>query len=159
MQLFLMTCRFLGSWLLVAGPILQAALELQGLDFELSKVRQQMRDAAPAKVSPLWWLLPPIKLVLERRYLREARDRMVQALSYEEFEGLLEFTNKATGWLYVAGGGLLLAISATDEVVGHFHWPWWALVAGCVALLVVASFNMRVRLRKTRTMLDHKRSA
>ncbi|MFT3835627.1 MAG: hypothetical protein QM723_01350 [Myxococcaceae bacterium] len=157
MQLFLLACRFLGSWLLVAGPVFQAALELQGLDFEWGRLRTKMRELAPPKVSPLWWLVPPVKLILERRYLRSARERLTATLSAEELEGMMEFTNKSTGWFFVAGGGLLLAINATWEVAEHFKLPSWLFVVLCVVFALLCALNTQARLWRTHADLEKKR--
>jgi len=50
---------FAGAWLLVAGPIYQAAIELEAEEIE----RDAIRDAAQAVPGPppnsrWWWLIP-----------------------------------------------------------------------------------------------------
>ena len=39
--------------------------------------------------------------------------------------GLVRFINKATGWLYVALGALLIAVKETWELVEYNEWPTW----------------------------------
>ncbi|MGH7241467.1 MAG: hypothetical protein ACREGB_04175, partial [Candidatus Saccharimonadales bacterium] len=61
METFVLWLGFIGAWLLFAGPIYQAALELQDEDIEMDRIRAAGRKVEkPADVSVWWWLLPPI---------------------------------------------------------------------------------------------------
>jgi hypothetical protein len=61
-------CGYVGAWLLVAGPIYQAALELQEQDIERDRIQQVTAQVpAPAPVSAWWWLLPPVRYLLAQR--------------------------------------------------------------------------------------------
>jgi len=112
---------FIGAWLLFAGPIYQAALELMDQDIEIDRIKSA-RDTviAPPKVSALWWFIPPIKLYLEHRRSSQYKRRHLETLSPEDLEALIAFTNKATGWFMVAAGGLCIAIKETYELC-HAH--------------------------------------
>lgn len=137
-------CGFAGAWLLVAGPIWQAALELreEQLDHEMF---DRANSAVPdvARVSLWWWLLPPVAYVLQRRRVRIQRDAMFKALGHDELEKAVNFLNKANGWIIVAGGAALLAVKETWELIELLEWPvavFWILVVvmafGCIAVTV-----------------------
>ena len=51
---------FLGAWLLVAGPIYQAVIELEAEAFERDAVAAvSAMVEPPPRTSAWWWLLPP----------------------------------------------------------------------------------------------------
>jgi hypothetical protein len=130
-------------------------VEQHGL--EIDRLRERLRAFAPPKVSPLWWLLPPVKIILERISLYQYRNKLLEALSREEFEALLDFTNKGTGWLFVAGGGFLLPVNETWEVAERWQLgPWWyaGLCALCVGLCVL---NTSLRVSSTNRRLVKKK--
>jgi hypothetical protein len=133
-------CGFLGAWLLVAGPVYQAVLELRAERIESDRLRRAAHEVTPpSPVSPWWWLLPPVKLVLERRRRERHQDLVVSHLSDEDYEALRSFINKATGWLLVGSGGLLIAAKETFELVEHEEWPtaaFWVLVVAMTGLAV-----------------------
>jgi hypothetical protein len=148
-------CGFVGAWLLVAGPLYQAALELQEQDLERERIRQVTAQvAAPAPVSPWWWLLPPVRYVLAQRRARRWRADMVAALDREDLESLVEYFDKARGWLLVGAGGFLLATKETWELREHYEWPravfWIFLVAAALA----AALNTVLSVRHTHQVLD-----
>lgn len=148
-------CGFIGTWLLVAGPLYQAALELQDEDIEqehLHAVRQTLPPPRPT--SAWWWLFPPVRIVLARRRSDAYRRAFIAQLPDEDVESLLSFINKATGWLYVASGGLLLAINETYELCKHMEWSLavcW-LIAGVLAAGCVA--NTAVRMARSKRIID-----
>jgi hypothetical protein len=135
---------FLGAWLLVAGPLHQARVELAEEEFERERF-QEVVDVVgpPTRVSSWWWLLPPLRLYLGRR-AKDRWDRQVWlALPDEDFEVLSSFMSKARGWLLVGTGGLLIATKETWELVEAHErpqWLFWVLIAGmagvCVAYTV-----------------------
>ena len=148
-------CGFLGGWLLVAGPVFQAALELQEEQFEREAYQganlQAEHEIRP--VSHWWWLLPPLGYQLARHRARRVRDAAVAALEPQQRAALTRFLNKATGWLYVAIGGSLIATKETWELRETYEWPvavFWVL-APAMALLCAA--NTTVRLSRTQHML------
>ena len=147
-------CGFAGAWLLFGGPVYQALLELTEQDIErdrLAEVGQQVQGPPP--VSRWWWLLPPVWYALERRRRRQWREAVVAALAHEEVEALVNYFDKATGWLLVGLGGFLLATKETWELIEHYEWPtyvFWILV---VAMVALASLNAARRTARTRTVL------
>ena len=68
MAVFIAWSGFLGAWLLVAGPIYQAAIELEEEDVEREVIAEASANVeAPPRVSPWWRLLPPVAYLLHRR--------------------------------------------------------------------------------------------
>src|SRR4051812_35647846 len=119
-------CGFFGAWLLVAGPIYQAAIELDAEEVARDAMERATERLPPTpRPSPWWWLLPPVGYWKNRRRSRQQRDQVMSVLTVDELEGLLRFINKATGWLYVALGALLIAVKETWELVEYNKWPTW----------------------------------
>ena len=123
-------CGFLGGWLLVAGPIYQAALELGEQDVERAELGP--RPAGGARISPWWWLLPPVGYWKQRQRSRRVRREVMVSWTAEQLHAFVQFANKATGWLLVAAGAGLIAVKETGELAEHHHWP-----APVFALVVV----------------------
>jgi hypothetical protein len=140
-------CGFLGAWFLVAGPVYQAALELE----EESIERDEFADIArtlgpPPRVSPWWWLLPPVAYLLRRGRGRAYRRAVTNAMSRDQLERMVRFINKANGWLYVGLGGLLIATKETWELHEAYEWPpavFWVLLA-VMALACAANTAIRM---------------
>jgi hypothetical protein len=113
-------CGFLGAWLLFAGPIYQASLELRELEVQREDIEAATEGISqPPPVSAWWWLVPPVKYVFERRRNRAFRRDVMQALPPRELEGLITYLNKATGWLMVGAGGLLIAVGFVSLRMRH----------------------------------------
>jgi hypothetical protein len=137
---FILWCAFLGGWLLFAGPILQAALELreQELSREEFETANALVDREPP-VSGWWWLLPPVYYWLNHRRSDRMNKAMMKLLTPQQMSGLIDYVNKATGWLFVGTGGLLIAMKETWSLCEHYDWPlavYWALVVTMIALSV-----------------------
>jgi hypothetical protein len=132
-------CGFFGAWLLVASPVYQAVLELQAENIESDRLRN-LRTVVPepAGTSP-WWLLPPVYYVLERRRMTRHRQAIMDSLTDEDYESLTNYMNKATGWLFVGVGGLLIAAKETYELV---HGLEWSLVIFWLLVLVMISASI-----------------
>lgn len=154
MELFIAWIGFAGAWLLFAGPIYQAALELKEQDIEFERIRLSAAHVPkPTPVSPWWWLLPPVKLSLEKRRSRHYRQQYIKALSAEDAESLVSFMSKATAWLLVAAGGLCIAVKETYELAEHEHWAhsWFWLVV--VVMLLVSIANVITRLVRSKQII------
>ncbi len=69
---------FLGAWLLFAGPVFQASVELRAEDEARGRM-QQLADGLPPPppVSNWWWLLPPVRLVLSSRRSNDYRETVL----------------------------------------------------------------------------------
>jgi hypothetical protein len=156
METFINICGFFGSWLIVAGSLYQAALELKDQDIARDHIEETRQNIPPQRhASAWWWLLPPVKIVLERRLSNSWRRDFLQALPREDIAGLLSFMNKATGWIFVSSGGLLLAVKESYELIhgleANLVW-FWVL---CIVMPLLCALNTAVRARRTQQVLEH----
>lgn len=143
MPLLIAVAGFLGGWLLVAGPVYQAAVELDEERFDRTEIAA-VNDAVPPPppISTWWWLLPPVAMTKQRRLTRAHREAMLHHMTTEQLTRLLRFGAKATGWLIVALGAACIAAKETWEIVELLEWPSWSfivlLVAACAAAVIYA---------------------
>jgi hypothetical protein len=145
---------FFGAWLLVAGPLYQAAIELEQEDFEREEFGRIMQSLPPPpRSSPWWWLVPPVAYLRQRRQGRAYRDLILGALTPKQVEDMIRFRNKATGWLTVGAGALLIAVKETWELVGHSEWPVWVFWALLVVMAGVAALNTSLRMKRGHDMI------
>lgn len=113
---------FLGAWLLVAGPVFQAGVELRAEEEASERFRQLSTQVeAPPAVSPWWWLIPPVHVVLTQRRRGELRRQVVDLLTPEDLEVVRRYLAIARGWTYVAGGAALIALKETWELLEHYE--------------------------------------
>ena len=121
-------CGFLGAWALVVGPVHQAYLELSEEEFEREKFEGIRGTLAPPEpISAWWWLFPPAHLLLSRHRTEDYKDQMLLALDDEDFANLMSYMNKASAWMVVGAGGVLIATKETFELLEHLEWPEWLL--------------------------------
>lgn len=153
MTIAIVVCGALGAWLLLAGPLYQAALELREQEYDREGIDAASSTVpAPPRISPWWWLLPPVAYVLHQRQAREHRRAVMEALGPDQLRQTVEFLNKANGWLIVAGGAFLIAIKETYELVELVEWPiaiFWVLVVVLPLisfLYVIGRFAMTTRM-------------
>ncbi|WP_375492808.1 hypothetical protein [uncultured Jatrophihabitans sp.] len=152
-------CAFFGAWLLVAGPIYQAAIELRDEDIERDDIAAAAHTVdRPARVSPWWWLLPPVHILLRRRRNRAYRREVFDQLTAAQVEAFVSFMNKATGWLFVAGGALLLAVNETWELREREEWPIAVFWVVLVVLAFACAANTAVRMQRGQRMIDQRRT-
>ncbi len=142
---------FTGAWLLVIGSLYQALLELKSENLELGRIQTVVADVAPPpRPSPWWWLVPPVHLVLARVRTRTHVRAVVAAIPDDDYSALMAYANKAIGWMFVAGGGLLLAIGENYSIIEAEDWPqgaFWVLTFAAVlgSVLVVSATHARNR--------------
>ncbi|HEY4267368.1 MAG TPA: hypothetical protein VGM94_04160 [Galbitalea sp.] len=154
MDWFILACGSLGAWLLVAGPVYQAALELREQEIDREKIDSVVSSVAPAaRMSPLWWLLPPVAYFKQRQLSTEHRNRIMEALPKEQVEQTLTFMNKARGWLIVSLGAFLIAIKETWELAERLHWPIWVFVVIVVVAFVLCVAHAAYQMYATQKML------
>jgi hypothetical protein len=149
---------FLGAWLLVAGPLFQAYLELreQEVDRE-SWDRANKAIPKPDGFSAWWWLLPPVAWFKQQARNRAHQREVMKALDQHVTEQAVTFFNKANGWFIVAGGAALLGVKETWELVEVWDWPgwvFWVLVVVCPMLCVA---NLAARAIQSERMLGHEK--
>lgn len=145
MELLFLYCGFFGSWFLFAGPIFQAALELKDEDIERDRIRETAKKVTTVRrVSVWWWLLPPVKVYLESVQRRRWQKEYFRLMLPEDREAFVDFTSKARGWLFVAGGGLLIAGKETWELGEKLEWSH-LLIFGVIVLCTFVSLLYTVR--------------
>jgi hypothetical protein len=140
---------FAGSWLLVAGPVYQAAIDFQAEDLE----RSAIRDAADATAKPppfsrWWWLIPPVGYALQIRRSRADRRGVMTVLTSAQMELLVRFGNKATGWILISLGAFLVALTETWTLREVYDWPLAVYVLVVAVMLLASASYTAVRLRR-----------
>lgn len=139
MALLVKICGIVGAWLFFVGPSYQAVLELRAEVRELDRRGNPWRRLQqPASVSPWWWLVPPVKFTLAWSNRMQLRRQLFASITHTEMEALVAFTNKARGWLLVAGGGLLAAIKETHQLLVDCAAPQWLLWLVVVLVIMLA---------------------
>jgi glyoxylate carboligase len=155
MQYAITICGFIGGWLLVAGPVWQAAIELREEQIDQEAIQAARSSTRPGpRVSKWWWLLPPVAYVKQVRQSKAARQAFHVALTPEQLEQTVNFLNKANGWLVVASGGFLLAVKETWEFIDLLHWPVWVFWALIVVMTILAISNAVRRVVNTHNVLN-----
>ena len=155
MEYVIAICGFVGGWLLVAGPVWQAAIELREEEIDREAI-EAVRSSAPPppKISAWWWLLPPVAYILQARRQRAARQAFQDALPPEALKQTISFLNKANGWLIVALGGFLIAAKETWELVEDLHWHQWVFWILVVVMPIVAIANTVRKVANTQRVLN-----
>src|SRR4051794_4179789 len=139
-------CGFLGAWLLVAGPIYQAAIELADEELERSDLeRARALTEAPPRVSRWWLLVPPAAYLLYTRRRRAHRRALLHVLTADQLEQLMHFSETATAWMFVASGAFLIAVKETWELHEAYEWSTSIVYALVVAMVIVCAGNTAFR--------------
>lgn len=147
---------FLGAWLLVAGPLNQASIEL-GQEDHLSReeIEARTRRIEPEpRVSPWWWLIPPVGFWKNHQRSNRQQQKVMESLPAEQIRVLVSFLNKATAWFLVAAGASLIATKETWEVTERMEWPLWAFFALGIAAFLVATGYTVERARRSQGVVD-----
>ena len=86
----------------------------------------------------------------------EHRQAIMRALHPDVMKQTIAFFDKATGWMIVGAGAVLIAVKETWELVELFHWPtflFWLLIVviagGCIANAVVRTRRKEAALQGT----------
>ncbi|MFW0793225.1 hypothetical protein AAFP30_05385 [Gordonia sp. CPCC 205515] len=152
MDTFVAWCGFFGAWLLVAGPMYQGALELHEQQFDRSAiVTQSMTIPHPKRVSPWWWLLPPVAIVLIRRTQGSWQREVMASLTAQQREEFITYSNKSVGWFIVGSGAALIGIKEAFELVEVMEWPEWSTLILCV---VAAALGLTYTVQRMRRAED-----
>jgi hypothetical protein len=145
---------FLGGWLLVGGPIYQAALELKEQEVDREAFDTATHDVPqPPRISSWWWLLPPVAYVLNARRNEKHRQAVFAAMKPEHIKQTVVFLDKARGWVLVAAGAFFIALKETWDLVHLLNWSvavFWVLV---VVLPIVAVFFTAYTLSRSQKVL------
>lgn len=154
METVILWMGFIGAWLLFAGPIYQAALELRDEDIEIDRLHAaRSKIQAPARTPVWWWLLPPVKIYAEFKGKREYQYRYMKALTREDIESLVSFRSKASAWLFVALGGFCIACKESYELAHHQAWSTRILIVIVVAMLILSILNLVVRIKNAEAIV------
>lgn len=151
-----MTClEFIGAWLLFAGPIYQAALELQDEDIEIDRVKLTgAKIKKAAQVSLWWWLLPPAKIYMERKRSHKYWTRYIKTLPSNEVEALVSYRSKANAWLFITVGGFFIAISQSYSLAKEEDWNNYLLALIIIFMFFLSILNLVTRLRRARKIVN-----
>ena len=151
---------FAGAWLLVGGPLYQAAIELSELELDREGMQKVVTQVPRPKMpSAWWWLLPPV-MYLKSRQVNQANQRAIfAAMTDTQREQFTTFRNKAAGWLTVALGGTLLAAGETWDITEHHEWPVWVFWLLLVVMLTFAVLNTAVRMAGNQRVLRQNTSS
>jgi hypothetical protein len=150
MDIFIHLAGFIGAWLLVAGPLLQGAIELRDEEMDREGFERVKTDVEyPAPISRWWWLLPPVFYYKNKRRSDEFRRATMGVLTVEQRRQFVGFTNKATGWFTVAGGAFLIFLKEAWELAELFELPVWLYALVVVVLAIAAVANTINRLSKS----------
>jgi len=160
MHELILWCGFLGAWLLVAGPIYQAVLELRDEDVERDRIAEVAHTVGrPTPISPWWWLLPPAAYFINKARSDRYRREVMARLSDEDFAAFLSFTNKAAGWLMVGAGGSLIAAKETWELVEGLEWATWVFWLLVVVMLLISAGHAAARSARERDLIAQRGSS
>ena len=156
MELLIHLAGFFGGWLLVAGPLYQASIELDEEAFDREEWGAvEASIPKPERLSRWWWLLPPVAWAKQRTLSNAYQSAVLRALTPDQLEKSVSFTSKARGWFIVAGGASLIAAKETYELVHLLEWHiavFWVLIVImpvlCVANVIVSAKRKKEMLRR-----------
>lgn len=102
------------------------------------------------KVSPWYWLLPPLKLYLEKYRALKILKKFVD--NKQEYRTLMSFSDKATAWYFVSVGGWFKTLSSIYEVLENNHVPYfgWSFIILALIATVSGFFSATYRLSQRR---------
>jgi hypothetical protein len=154
MDVFIHWAGFAGAWLLVAGPLFQAAVELRDEDLDRDQFERVKTDLPPQeRISGWWWLLPPVAYYKSRKRNDRYQKAMMTALPPAAREQFVGFMNKATGWFTVAAGAFLIALKETWELVELYELPVVVYWVAVVVLSIAAVSNTVARMLRADEIL------
>jgi hypothetical protein len=154
MDTFIHWAGFLGAWLLVAGPLLQGAIELRDEELDREGFERVRGDVDfPPPISRWWWLLPPVAYYKNRKRSADFRRQTMGVLTPEQRAQFVGFTNKATGWFTVAGGAFLIFLKEAWELAELYELPVWLYFVVVVVLAIGAVANTIARLSRSDEMI------
>ena len=149
---------FFGGWLLVAGPLLQAYLELRNEEIDREGFDSAQKSVPkPEGFSPWWWLLPPVAWYRQRARARQHQNDVMKALDPQLAEQAVSFFNKANAWFVVAGGAALIAVKETWELIETWEWPVWVFWVLIVVCPILCVGNLVARAIQSEQALGHEK--
>lgn len=144
MDVLVAWCGFVGAWVLVAGPMYQGAVELGELGRGTAAIRTHANAIPHTRISPWWWLLPPIAYAMTKRRENAWQEQVLASLTARQRAEFITYSNKAAGWFVVGAGAALIGVKETVELVETLEWPGATSIALIMAAAVIAlSFTVR----------------
>lgn len=151
-------CGFFGAWLLVAGPIYQAAIEIDDEEFEREDFAQAVVQVPrPPRVSRWWLLLPPVAYVLWARRRGAWEAAVLDVLNVTQLEQLMHLRETAAAWLFVGSGAALIAAKETWELREEYEWATWVFWALLGVMLAVCIANTAFRIGRRQKIVGRAR--
>lgn len=133
---------FIGIWLLFSFPLYQGCMELTAQSIYFSTKVTTILHVT--KVSPWYWLFPPLKVYLEKK-------RVLQAIRLHDIEAkiahkLILYFDKATAWFYVSLAGLLNGVYFTFDLGRTYGWlpSWTWFLIGSTILIGILNVSYRL---------------
>jgi hypothetical protein len=164
MELIPLWAGVIGTWLLFAGPLYQAALELGeeaeavkdvagGHDFSGGRSGAKSRDGQRARNrqnrhSAWWWLFPPAKMYFAWREQQRARADAIGSLTPQQSQAMAGFMSKATGWMLVAAGGWAMLLKETTEFIEYYEGQLGAVIVAMVVLTGLAIIALILNVKR-----------
>lgn len=113
----------LAEWLLFTFPMYQGLMELSDYRNIFSEFNQYRGDYH--EISPWYWLIPPVKIILERNRAMKVIKRFVK--TDHEIKVFISFNDKATAWYFVSLGGWMELITSIYDILqtlklANFRW-------------------------------------
>ncbi|MGW4246140.1 hypothetical protein [Nocardia sp. NPDC004722] len=135
---------YIGAWVLVAGPMYQGAVELGELGRNTAQIRSQMHEIPHPRVSPWWWLLPPVAYFRTRGSESAWQQQVLESLTAQQRAEFVSYSNKAAGWFVVGGGAALIGVKEAVDLVETLEWPTPIAIVLIVAAAAIAlTFTVR----------------
>ncbi|KFI40213.1 hypothetical protein BACT_0915 [Bifidobacterium actinocoloniiforme DSM 22766] len=135
MKGLILVASLLGDWLLYTFPLYQGLMELGEYDELMDRYGRVSKRRQT--VSAWWWLIPIIKVHMERKRAVGILGELSKGR--HEREKVMGFMHKATAWFYVAlAGWLKMAVSAYELLEGFRLEPMIPMLIASVLLLTAA---------------------
>lgn len=108
-----------------------------------------------SKISPWYWIFPPLKIHLEKFRAMKIFKKFVD--NEQEYRTLISFIDKATAWYFISVGGWFKTISSIYELLENNNVPyfWWSFVILILVATGSGFFSARYRISQHR---DYKMS-
>ncbi|MFT4186832.1 MAG: hypothetical protein QM613_06370 [Micrococcaceae bacterium] len=148
-------CAFIGSWVLVAGPLYQGAMELGEFDINRDDFTNHIHQIDPPEhISPWWWLIPPLAYIKTKQIQNPWRKRFFASFNDAQREQFVSFSNKSTGWFMICIGASLIGIDSANSLTKAMEWSNLAMIPLIIfAAIMCVSFTV-ARLHRTKSMLQ-----
>jgi hypothetical protein len=154
-SVFTAWCGFVGAWVLVAGPVYQGAVELAEMEVDRTAIRSTAEAVPrPDRVSPWWWLVPPVAYVKISRKQSVWQQQVMASLTPQQRLGFITYSNKAAGWFIVGAGAALIGVEQAVGLTEAMGWPGLTTIPLVLAALAAAAGYTVRRMHLTQRALQ-----